>query len=620
MEEERYPTGASAAAPAAAPPQPAAAPIRHHPHHSFIWLGGLRTLFVVLWCAVIGAFSGIAALAAELAEYGSGHASGAGMLVAVIIGALLLFILVVAVLCFIIRWVQWRHFWYEFDPAEFSIYSGVISKKKTHVPYTRVQSVDQKASLLQRILGLCVVSIDTAGGASNKAITIPYVTKSQAEELRNQLYMRKAQLTGAAGTANASASVPGAMPAAPGAIPFAAAPASAGNILDGASDFANSATGLFDAPGSFQQAPSFEYGLSNKELLFTGLFNNTSFMVVVVGLVAFFGQILQGLVDVVPNSDAMLESTVENMVAREGALMAGGIAIGGFVAICLVIWALSAVGTMLKFGGFKARRRGDRIEVERGILQHQFQGVAMDRVQSVIISQSFVRRIMGYCEISLGKIDAASGSNGEAESGSKDGATGKVVVHPFVKKSECARIISGLLPEFSDMPTEVTPVAKVALRRAVIRRTLWQGSGFWIIVFAALCQGGMHLGAVLSNDPELWDMLFIFDYGAAFLYAAGVVCMIVNCIGAVLWARESSFAVNRRFMQVSNGGIGRESITFPRQKIQFGNTRSNPFQRRAKTVTLQATIAAGIGGTTIGLIDVTEGAGAAWLQWLEPRR
>ena len=115
-------------------------------------------------------------------------------------------------------------------------------------------------------------------------------------------------------------------------------------------------------------------------------------------------------------------------------------------------------------------------------------------------------------------------------------------------------------------------------------------------------------------------MLFIFDYGAAFLYAAGVVCMIVNCIGAVLWARESSFAVNRRFMQVSNGGIGRESITFPRQKIQFGNTRSNPFQRRAKTVTLQATIAAGIGGTTIGLIDVTEGAGAAWLQWLEPRR
>ena len=203
MEEERYPTGASAAAPAAAPPQPAAAPIRHHPHHSFIWLGGLRTLFVVLWCAVIGAFSGIAALAAELAEYGSGHASGAGMLVAVIIGALLLFILVVAVLCFIIRWVQWRHFWYEFDPAEFSIYSGVISKKKTHVPYTRVQSVDQKASLLQRILGLCVVSIDTAGGASNKAITIPYVTKSQAEELRNQLYMRKAQLTGAAGTANA---------------------------------------------------------------------------------------------------------------------------------------------------------------------------------------------------------------------------------------------------------------------------------------------------------------------------------------------------------------------------------------------------------------------------------
>jgi len=73
-------------------------------------------------------------------------------------------------------------------------------------------------------------------------------------------------------------------------------------------------------------------------------------------------------------------------------------------------------------------------------------------------------------------------------------------------------------------------------------------------------------------------------------------------------------------MQVSNGGLSRESVSFPRQKIQFGCVRTNPFQRMAKTATLKAVIAAGVGGTTISLVDVTEEDAAHWMEWLEPRR
>ncbi len=622
-------------------------PQRYKPHHAFIWLGGLRTLFVVLWVMVISAFSGLAALVAEIAE-DPAIGREMGLVVAIAIGAAVLVVLAIAALCFFMRWLQWKHFWYEFDPSEFSIYSGVISKKRTHVPYGRVQSVDQKASLIQRILGLCVVSIDTAGGASNKAITVPYLKKSQAEDLRQQLYMRKAQIMAqAAGQRTAGAAAAGAgapagggvandawqgQPGAAGAAAmgggaYAGAVAGAytsaqggeGNVLDAASNIAAQMTGVFDGPSFVQQPPSYEYGLSNKQLVFTGLFNNTSFVLVLLGILAACGQLIEGIADVIPSSEVLLESAVEGAIAREGALMAGGMALAAFLVIGLVVWALSAVGTMLAFGGFKARRRGDRIEVERGILQHSFQGVAVDRVQSVIISQTLIRRLMGYCEISLGKIDAMESNSGD-DKGNKSGQTGKVVVHPFVKKSECAQVIAGLIPEFADMPTGATPVAPVALRRAILRRTLWQGPGFWLIVATALFHVAVHVAAVVSQDPELWDMLAIFDPVCSFLYAVGVVCMIANCIGAIMWARESSFAVNHRFMQVSNGGLSRESISFPRQKIQFGSTRTNPFQRMAGTATLRATIAAGVGGTTIALIDVTEEDATRWLQWLEPRK
>lgn len=618
-------------------------PQRFKPHHAFIWLGGLRTLFVVLWVMVISAFSGLAALVAEIAE-DPAMGREMGLVMGLVIGVSVLTVLAIAAVCFFARWLQWKHFWYGFDPSEFSIHSGVISKKRTHVPYGRVQSVDQKATLIQRILGLCVVSIDTAGGASNKAITVPYLTKSQAEDLRQQLYLRKAQImaqtggqrtTGAAmGTAAGSArqGQPGATGVAPttaagigtaavpyGDTPTVAAYAGEGNILDAASDIASQMSGVFDGPSFAQQPPSYEYGLSNKQLVLTGLFNNTSFVLVLLGILAACGQLIEGIADVIPSSEMLLESAVEGAIAREGALMAGGMALAAFLVIGLVVWALSAVGTMLAFGGFKARRRGDRIEVERGILQHSFQGVAVDRVQSVIIGQTLIRRLMGYCEISLGKIDAMESSSGD-DKGNKNGQTGKVVVHPFVKKSECAQVIAGLIPEFADMPTQATPVAPVALRRAILRRTLWQGPGFWLIVATALFHVTVHIAAVVSQDPELWDMLVIFDPVCGFLYAVGVVCMIANCIGAIMWARESSFAVNHRFMQVSNGGLSRESISFPRQKIQFGSARTNPFQRMAHTATLRATIAAGVGGTTIALIDVTEEDAARWLEWLEPRK
>ncbi|MDE8703928.1 PH domain-containing protein, partial [Adlercreutzia equolifaciens] len=89
------------------------------------------------------------------------------------------------------RLVSYKHLYFTVGPDEFTLYSGVFNKKRFHVPYQRVQSVDQRATLLQRIFGVCTVAIDTAGGPSNKAIVVPYVTKAQAEWLRTELYNRK---------------------------------------------------------------------------------------------------------------------------------------------------------------------------------------------------------------------------------------------------------------------------------------------------------------------------------------------------------------------------------------------------------------------------------------------
>lgn len=318
----------------------------------------------------------------------------------------------------------------------------------------------------------------------------------------------------------------------------------------------------------------------------------------------------------------------EDMVESVAAQMAGGFA-GSFIAMialavlaaALVLWLVSALGTCISYGGFKARRRGSRIEVERGLLQHVFQGVDVERVQSVTIEQTLIRRLMGYCRIVVGKIDAASDGDEAAQSPVSQG----VVVHPFVKMSRVPEILAGLVPEYADVPRQALPVAPVALRRALLRRCLWMGAGFYLALGTAACQVGMALAGtsalasafgILPSDVAA--LRLAADVVFAIMYALALIIIVIDAVGAVLWSRESSFAYNERFMQVTNGGLTRTSVSFPRKKIQFGDVRTNPLQRAAGTATVEARIAAGVGGTTLSLIDAREDDAGRWLAWLKP--
>ncbi len=648
-------SGATQAAPAGAAnvpapqpaPQPAEGePVKHHVHHSYMWLESIRTLVVVALAVLVTNFSTIVGVIAD----GGLDGLPTGLALALVAGGSLLAILVVVDIVVAMRVVSYKHLYFIVGPEEFTLCSGVFSKKRVHVPYQRVQSIDQRATLLQRIFGVCTVLIDTAGGASNKAITVPYVTKQQAEWLRAELYNRKNHLAAvAAGVVGTAVTVPGApsasaaaSPAAPAASPAvapapgiaagAAAPGAPapvgqpafGNVLDIGSQAWDEVGGLFAGADVDTGRVTYEYGLTNKELFLTGLSGSTSAGLILLGLIV-------GLLQLVGNAFELFGDAANSVVASAvsyatsqamGAVV--GLVVVPFIVVLLVLWLLSALGTCVSYGGFKARRRDNRIEVEYGLLKHSFQGLAVDRVQSVSINQTFIRRLLGYCEISLGKIDAAEGENASNNQNANELLNKGLVVHPFVKVSRVPEILAGLIPEFADLPQDAKPVAKVALRRALIRRGIVQGGGFWCAVAAAILAAALAAVGAAAESGALYlesDDLFLLSMGsvaAMGLFVWAAILFIIDIIGAVLWARESSFAYNRRFMQVSNGGLSRTTISFPRQKIQFGCARSNPLQRRAGTRTLLATTAAGQGGTTTTLVDVPAEDAAAWLDWLKP--
>ena len=590
------------------PPQDPNQPIRHQVHHSYIWLGSLQVAGMLIVITFFSVFSSVIGAISEGESISRGDAP-----VLLIIGiAVVVGLIVIVGLTALIQTLSYKHLYYEIGTDEFNLYSGIFNKKRVHIPYQRIQSVNQKATLVQRLAGVCTVNIDTAGGSSNKAVVIPYLQNSEAERLRTELFARKqAILAGQTIPAQGFAQAQQGM-SQPGYAYPAGHPAD-GNVLDMPAEILTDVRGVFGGAAVDTGRVTYEYGMSNKELVLTGLSNNTGFVLVIlaaIGSVAGFAeQIL---------STAIGRMIVDNGVDFVTRSFAGNTiwAITGIVVVVfLVVWLFSIIGTCISFGGFKARRRDSRIEVEHGLLQHRFHGVDIDRVQSVIIKQSFIRRLLGYCELSLGKIDAVS--EGSSEDQQKSLNPQGLVIHPFVKMSRVPEILAGLVPEFADVPTDNKPVAKVALRRAIVRRGILQGSGFWLAVVVAIIQVLVN-AFVPPTTPDAANILFFVNVGAIVLYVLCVLLLVLDVIGAVLWYRGSGFSYNRRFMQISNGGFSRESVSFPRKKIQFAFTKTNPFQRNSHVATINARTAAGIGGTTLRLMDVPEEEAFTWLDWVKP--
>ena len=119
-------------------------------------------------------------------------------------------------LILVIRRLQFKYLTYQLTADEFVVHSGIITKRHAQIPYQRIQAIDQQASLLQRLAGVCTLKISTAGGASNRAVMLEYLLNADAQALREELFARKQwQLAVAAGQV-------------PAGVPYGAAPVAYG--------------------------------------------------------------------------------------------------------------------------------------------------------------------------------------------------------------------------------------------------------------------------------------------------------------------------------------------------------------------------------------------------------
>lgn len=483
--------------------------------------------------------------------------------------------------------ITWRTRTWELTDAGIMLRSGLVTSRQLQVPYEHIHTVNMSSNLVERVLGLMTLDLDTGAASSEgEATRIRGLQAGIAEALREELFRRKAAVLADQGldarTADADASAEAddeASPTAPALSPDAC------------------------------------YTLTTAQLVFAALTEAR----VVAQAVAFLIFIVQGINLLQESELVNLSDVAGDIAVLPVALLIGVAAL--LLALALIVgFAVSFVMSLIGYAGYRAERAAGRISVERGLLSRTSHTVALERIQSINIRQGLTRQLIGYAEVRASVVGAIGSSD---ETSTADG----VVLHPFIRVTEIDAFLASIAPDFSAVETvetgrvcfdssseELEEIGLVRLPRAAARRLAFRTAMKSLALAVALAGAGVFLARVLLAG-ESWSMVRLVI--GALLVVMGVAVAARMILSAVLRYRDSRIGHDRtRFVMVL-GGVKRRTEVVLRARLQHATASASPFQQRVQVATFMTRTAA---TGDLALRDVSAADADALLAWIRPRR
>lgn len=480
--------------------------------------------------------------------------------------------------------ITWRTRTWELTDAGIMLRSGLVTSKQLQVPYEHIHTVNMSSNLVERVLGLMTLDLDTGAASSEgEATRIRGLQAGMAEALREELFRRKAAMLADQGLDARAAAADASAEADDGASPTAPAP-----------------------------SPDACYTLTTAQLVFAALTEAR----VVAQAAAFLILIVQGINLLQESALVNLSDVAGDIAVLPVALLVGAVAL--LFALALVVgFAVSFVMSLIGFAGYRAERAGGRISVERGLLSRTSHTVALERIQSISIRQGIIRQLIGYAEVRASVVGAIGSSD---ETSTADG----VVLHPFIRLTEVDAFLASIAPDFSVVKTgrvcfdssseELEEIGLVRLPRAAARRLAFRTAMKSLALAVALAGAGVFLAHVLLAG-ESWSMVRLAI--GALLVVMGVAVVARMILSAVLRYRDSRIGHDRTRLVMVVGGVKRRTEVVLRARLQHATASASPFQRRVQVATFMTRTAA---TGDLALRDVSAADADALLVWIRPRR
>ena len=313
-------------------------------------------------------------------------------------------IIPIAIILSVLAYYQYRSFTFHVSDNELIIHKGVFFKERTVIGVDRIQSIQVTENLVQRVLGLVALKVDTAGSKGNE-LEIPALEVKHANALKELLYTRKKELAQSGEFATES-------------VPL--------GDLEHREIKANE---IAEADEPEKQLVH----LSLWDLIVVGLTENhlrTGFIAV-----AFVFGTLSQYKDIY---ESYLEESVDEYAvqAANAGLMFVLIMVAVFVILSLVI---SIVRTFLRFFDLKAVLKLQAVEIRTGLVKRETFRVPIRKIQFVQWESNPLRRAVGFESAKI------KPSNSVGETAKKQS-----IEIPALKKEQTEMLAQGIFPGFHE--------------------------------------------------------------------------------------------------------------------------------------------------------------------------
>ena len=254
---------------------------------------------------------------------------------------------------------------------------------------------------------------------------------------------------------------------------------------------------------------------------------------------------------------------------------AGGIALlVGLVAAAALL--LAVAGAIVAFAGFRLVRDGDRLRIQRGLVQRRAASLPLSRVHAVDVVEGLLRRPFGLASVRI-----------ETAGYAKEAAAAQTLL-PLVR----VRDVQGLLDEFVPRLAGAMPALKRPPARARRRYALPPA------LFGLAVAGGLTVAV-----PSAWPAIGLFA--------------LLGALAGVLRHAAAGWSDDGRRFVARGGALGRRTLVARADRLQQHELTATVVQRRAGLADFAASVGS---GRTGGVRHLEAAVASALFERLRPIR
>lgn len=330
--------------------------------------------------------------------------------------------LAVSVFVLLLLLLRWRSIWVYTSEDTLYYESGILAKKKRAIPFNKINTIDLRRNIFERLCGTACLKIDTGALAQNtddKAEMELVFSLADCEAIRSYILGRSSQENDAMRAAGETV------------------------LAEKEPDWSIKASF-----GDF-----FMYGLTDSSVL-------KIFLWIIVA-VSFVGELntaaLDWLADVAVDAFGMARSFFEGKSLLIILLI--------IIVIVMIISVISNICTIIyaaiRFYGFRAAREGDNIVIRYGLISLKSYTLPVENIHACIVKQNFIQQILKRASVEVVSVGYGNEENETA------------LLFPIIKLSQLDDMLHKLLPEY-DLDLERKPAkGKSAVMLIVMPLVYW---------------------------------------------------------------------------------------------------------------------------------------------------